>query len=129
VAAIEWQARQLQARTGVVCHFDSQVKDVQLTRAQSTAAFRIFQEALTNVARHAHATRVNLAMKEEAGQFILTISDNGRGITAREQTGSETLGLLGMRERAHLIGGEVSIASAEDRGTLVTVRVPIAAAT
>jgi signal transduction histidine kinase len=126
VATIEWEAQKFEARTGIACHFHSSVKDVHLTREQSTAALRIFQEALTNILRHAEATKVEIAIKEEGGEFVLSISDNGRGITLGQTSGTETLGLLGMRERAHLIGGEVSITSAEGRGTVVAVRVPIA---
>jgi signal transduction histidine kinase len=126
VAAIEWAAKQFEGRTGIICRFESSLEDVHLSREQSTAIFRIFQEALTNILRHAEATRVGITMKEEAGEFVLTISDNGKGITAQQQSGAETLGMLGMRERAHLIGGEVSITTAEGRGTVVTVRVPIA---
>ena len=89
--------------------------------------FRIFQEALTNILRHARATRVEIAVREEDGRFILTISDNGRGITEDEKAGRLSLGILGMRERAHLIGGEFEITGLEGKGTLVTVRVPLSA--
>jgi len=125
--AIEWQAQQFQARTGIVCHFDCSLENVELNEQQSTAVFRILQEALTNVLRHAEATGVDIAIKEEESEFVLTISDNGRGITPGETSGTETLGLLGMRERAHLIGGEVSIAGTEGKGTVVIVRVPVSA--
>jgi PAS domain S-box-containing protein len=124
IAAIEWEAEQFEARTGIVCYVDSSVKNVHLTRQQSTAIFRIFQEALTNVLRHAEATRVDIAMTEAEGEFVLTISDDGRGITEEEKSGAKSLGLLGMRERANLIGGEVNITSLENQGTAVTVRVP-----
>jgi signal transduction histidine kinase len=96
-----------------------------LSREQSTAVFRIFQETLTNILRHAQATKVNVQMKEEDGEFILTISDNGRGITDDEKSGQRTLGLLGMRERAHLIGGRIDITGSDRKGTVVTVRIPI----
>jgi PAS domain S-box-containing protein len=126
VAAIDWAMRQFEARTGIVCRFYSAVEDVNLSREQSTAVFRIFQEALTNILRHAEATKVEIVIREEGDEFVLTISDNGKGITAQQQSGTETLGLLGMHERAHLIKGEVSIKSGEGGGTVVTVRVPIA---
>ena len=126
VAAIEWAAKQFEERTGIVCRFESSVENPHLSREQSTAVFRISQEALTNILRHAEATRVEITMNEEGGQFVLTISDNGRGITAQQQSGTETLGIIGMRERAHLMRGEVSITRAEGGGTVVTVRVPIA---
>lgn len=124
--AIKWQARKFQDRTGIIVECDYTLENVELGQERSTAVFRIFQEALTNILRHAEATRVQIQMKEADGQFILTISDNGRGITDDEKMGRLSLGLLGMRERAHLIGGEVSITSAEGRGTVVTVRAPVA---
>src|SRR6266446_1230690 len=126
VAAIEWAAEQFEERTGIICRFESSVENLHLSREQSTAVFRISQEALTNILRHAEATRVEITMNEEGGQFVLTISDNGRGITAQQQSGAETLGIIGMRERAHLMRGEVSITRAEGGGTVVTVRVSIA---
>ena len=123
-AAIEWQVREFQTRTGIICHCEFAIENVELTQEESTAVFRIFQEALTNILRHAQATGVEIAIKEEADEFVLTISDNGRGITEDEKSRSQSLGLLGMRERAHLIGGEIDITGVEGQGTLVTVRVP-----
>jgi len=124
VEAIEWQAQQFQARTGIICHCDYSLEDVDLNQEQSTAIFRIFQEALTNVLRHAQATRVEIVMKEEPGEFVLTVSDNGRGITEDDKSRLQSLGLLGMRERADLIGAEIDVAGVEAQGTVVTVRVP-----
>ena len=123
-AAIEWQAQQFQARTGIVCTFESSAEMVNLTRDQSTAVFRILQEALTNVLRHAHATRVNITMAERQEEFVLTIHDNGRGIIAQEQHGPRSIGILGMQERAHLAGGTLEIRGAENGGTVVTVQIP-----
>jgi signal transduction histidine kinase len=125
-AAIEWQALQFQARTGMVCDCKCSLETIELSAEQSTAVFRIFQEAMTNVLRHAQATRVDIKMYKENGYFVLSVSDNGKGMKDGEILGTESLGLLGMRERAHLIGGEVSIKSAEGQGTVVTLRVPIA---
>jgi signal transduction histidine kinase len=125
IAAIEWEAHRFQTRTGIVCHVDSLVENAHLTREQSTALFRIFQEALTNILRHARATRVDIATMEEEGEFALTIRDDGRGITDEETSGEKSLGLLGMRERAYLIGGEVNITGTAGQGTVVTVRVPV----
>ncbi|HEY2973459.1 MAG TPA: PAS domain-containing protein [Pyrinomonadaceae bacterium] len=122
--AIEWQARQFQTRTGIICHCDCAVENLHLNQEQSTAVFRIFQEALTNILRHAQATRVEVAIREEAGEFVLTVSDNGRGITKDDRARLQSLGLLGMRERAHLVGGEIELTGVEGRGTVVTVRVP-----
>jgi PAS domain S-box-containing protein len=125
VAAIGWQARQFQARSGIDCGLECLV-DIDLNREQSTTIFRIFQEALTNILRHAQATSVNVLMKAQAGQFVLTVSDNGRGITEYEKSRSQSLGLLGMRERAHLIGADISFTGVQGCGTQVMLRVPIA---
>ena len=125
--AIEWEAQQFQIRTGIVCDCDCSLENLDLDPEQSTAVFRIFQEALTNILRHARATRVEVAAREQDGEFILTLSDNGRGITEDEKADRLSLGILGMRERAHLIGGEFEITGLETKGTLVTVRVPLSA--
>jgi len=127
--AIEWQAQEFQARTGISVHCDSiGTGPADLNPEHATAVFRIFQEALTNTLRHAQATRVDVTMEEEAGAYVLKIRDNGRGITEQEKARPSSLGLLGMRERAGLIGGEVDVAGVSLQGTTVTVRLPIAAA-
>ena len=125
IEAIKWQARQFQDRTGIAVYWDSPIDDVDLNQEQSTEAFRIFQEAMTNILRHAQATRVDVTMVEEAGSFVLTIRDNGKGITEDEKSGQLSIGILGMRERAHLIGGEIDITGVEGEGTAVIVQLPI----
>jgi len=127
--AIEWQAQQFQARTGIVCRCECQVENLELDQQKSTAVFRIFQESLTNILRHAQATSVEIRMEEGAGELVLTVRDDGRGITEEEKTGRQALGLLGMRERAHLVGAEVDISGSEGSGTVVTVRVPLSGPT
>jgi PAS domain S-box-containing protein len=124
-AAIEWQARQFEGRAGITCECDSFVEDIELSREKATAIFRIFQEALTNILRHAQATRVNITMEEERGEFVLQVRDNGRGIAENEKTGARTLGLIGMRERVHLVGGRIEVTGVAGKGTVLTVRVPI----
>jgi signal transduction histidine kinase len=124
VAAIEWQARQFHDRTGIIVHCDCVVDHVEVNQQQSTVLFRIFQEALTNVLRHARATQVDVTLAEESGALVLTIKDDGRGITENEKSGPSAIGLLGMRERAHLIGGEIDITGVAGDGTTVTVRLP-----
>jgi PAS domain S-box-containing protein len=126
VPAIEWQAQQFQTRTGIICNCDCSLNITELSEEQSTAVFRIYQEALTNVLRHARATRVDIRIEKVDGYFALSIRDNGKGISHSERSAQKSLGILGMRERAHLIGGEVSITGAEGQGAVVTVRVPIA---
>jgi PAS domain S-box-containing protein len=127
--AIEWQTQQFQARTGIQCLCECALQSIPLGDQQSTAVFRIVQEALTNILRHAQATCVGVAMKEEDGMFVLKVTDNGRGITPAEKLSRESLGLLGMQERAHLIGGRMDIVGLKGSGTTLHVRVPLARAT
>jgi PAS domain S-box-containing protein len=127
VAAIEWQAQQFESRTGIICQCDCFVDNVDLTQDQATALFRIVQEAMTNILRHAQATRVNIALEKEDGEFVLQVGDNGRGITEEERTGLRSLGLIGIRERAHRIGGRIEIVGVAGKGTILTVRVPLRA--
>jgi PAS domain S-box-containing protein len=122
--AIEWQTQQFQARAGIQCVYDCSLQSIPLSDQQSTAVFRILQEALTNILRHAQATRVVVAMKEEDGMFILTVTDNGRGITPAEKLSRNSLGLLGIEERARLIGGSVDIVGLKGTGTTLNVRLP-----
>src|SRR5688572_15729427 len=123
-AAVEWQAQQFQARTGITCVYDCYVSHIELDMERSTAVFRIFQEALTNVLRHAHATRIEVSIEEDDGDLMLRIQDNGRGIRESERNSAGSLGLLGMRERAELVGGSVDIAGIQGTGTTVVLRVP-----
>ncbi|MGH8746821.1 MAG: ATP-binding response regulator, partial [Burkholderiales bacterium] len=109
-AAIEWQASEFQRRTGVRCVTRVSGATPELDGERSIAAFRIFQELLTNVARHAGATRVDVALGEEDGDLVLTIEDDGRGIDQAAVSSRGSLGLLGMRERALQFGGTVEIA-------------------
>jgi PAS domain S-box-containing protein len=125
VGAIGWQAQQFEAQTGIVCQCDFSIEDIDLDQHQSTAIFRVFQEALTNVLRHAQATRVEVTLEKENDGLVLIIKDNGRGITTDEESGRLSLGLLGMRERVKLIGGMIHITGVEGKGTSITVRVPI----
>jgi signal transduction histidine kinase len=124
--ALEWQGRQFQNRTGIVVRYDATSAEVRLNQEQSTAAFGIFQEALTNILRHAHATRVDVTIADNDGAFVLTIRDNGRGIKEKEKSAQSSIGLLGMHERAHLLGGNIDITGVEGKGTTVTLRLPIA---
>jgi PAS domain S-box-containing protein len=124
-AAIEWQARDFQARSGVACVVRVPEEDLQLSREQATAVFRIFQECLTNVARHAQARKVWAHLGEEAGALVLEVEDDGVGISAAQLAERRSLGLLGMRERAEAFGGEVELAGAPGQGTTVVVRMPL----
>jgi signal transduction histidine kinase len=121
-AAIEWQARDFEARTNIPCYVSVPEEDVPLGREHSTAIFRILQESLTNVVRHAGASRVELQFNCMPGQASLVVRDNGKGIAATEITNPHSLGLVGMRERATLLGGVCSITGQPGNGTAVEVR-------
>jgi signal transduction histidine kinase len=101
------------------------VKNEPADRTWQLAMFRILQEALTNVARHAHAGAVRISFRQRGRLLTLTVRDNGRGITRAEMSSVESIGLLGMTERARLLGGNLSLAGAPGRGTTVIVKVPV----
>jgi PAS domain S-box-containing protein len=124
VAAIKWQAEEFETRTGIQCRLTLPPHDITLDRRGSTSIFRVFQETLTNVARHANATEVNITLRTAAGNLILEITDNGKGITESEIYDFRSLGLLGMRERVLLLGGEFNIRGVKGKGTTLTVRAP-----
>ena len=94
----------------------------------STAVFRIFQETLTNIIHHSAATQVTVVLTVEADELLLAITDNGRGITEAEIASAKSIGLIGMRERASLLAGEVAFTGTPGQGTTVTVRLPLSAA-
>jgi len=123
--AIEWQAEEFQNRTGIKCEITLAPKDIILDQDRSTAIFRIFQETLTNVARHANATRVKVSLKEDKGKLVLKVRDNGIGITQEQISAPKSFGLIGMQERAHFWGGKVKISGIRNKGTTVTVSIPL----
>lgn len=125
ISAIEWHAQQFETNTRIVCRCESLIDQVDLSREQSTAVFRIFQEAMTNILRHAEATKISIVIEGDEHEFVLEIGDNGRGITETERLGLQSLGLLGMRERAHSIDGKIEFIAAPGKGTRVIVRVPV----
>jgi PAS domain S-box-containing protein len=125
IAAIEWQAQEFQERTGIECDLRLPADDLVLDEERATAIFRIFQETLTNVARHAQATRVKIKLIEKVGKLVLRVSDNGRGIPPEQITDPMSLGLIGIRERVYPWGGAVKIKGMRDRGTTVSVTLPL----
>ena len=126
LAATEWQVQEFQERTGTWCRITSNLADKELDREVSTAVFRILQETLTNVARHADATRVKIALNmKKNNSLILVVEDNGKGITEREIASRKSLGLMGMRERALILGGGVTIVGLPGKGTTVTLHIPL----
>ena len=123
--AVEWQVQEFQARSGIQCKLRLLTREVVASNA-STAMFRIFQEILTNVARHAKATRAEVVLQKQRDRLVLLIRDNGRGFDQADPSLSKSLGLLGMRERAAILGGRVNISSAPGKGTTVTAWIPLA---
>jgi signal transduction histidine kinase len=123
-AAVEWQTHEFQARTGIQCKLRLLAQEVVAPDA-STALFRILQETLTNVARHAGAMRAEVVLQKQRDRLVLRIRDNGRGFDQAGTSLSGSLGLLGMRERAAMLGGGVSISSAPGKGTTVTAWIPL----
>jgi signal transduction histidine kinase len=124
IPAIEWLAQEFEKRTGTPCEFVTSNDDLSLDQEKTTALFRICQEALTNVTRYAEATEVNIVLEMEEGDVVLQIRDNGRGITEREKRATNSFGLLGMHERARLLGGRFQIGGEPGKGTTLTVRIP-----
>jgi signal transduction histidine kinase len=126
VAALEWQANEFQSRTGIPCQVVSAVDDdAHLQQQFATVFFRIYQETLTNIIRHANATLVEVRLAEENGALVLIVRDNGRGISEEEIANTRSIGLIGMRERAMLIRGEVTLTGEPGKGTTMTLRVPL----
>jgi signal transduction histidine kinase len=127
--ALEWQANEFQTRTGIKCDVHASLRDLNLDQDLNTAFFRIFQETLTNIIRHAGATQVTVHLKERDERIILEVKDNGRGISRDEISNTQSMGLLNMRERAGLLGGDFKISPGSGgKGTKVTVSIPIAQA-
>ena len=124
-AAVEWLARDFQERTGIGCQVVIRPHRIGAGKDQSTALFRILQEILTNVARHAQATSVRIALEESDEELSLQVTDNGRGIGDDERSGRRGFGLLGMRLRARQQGGAFDIQGSGGSGTTVTVRIPL----
>jgi PAS domain S-box-containing protein len=126
-AATEWAVRQFQDRSGIDCRFESNLNGDSFDLERATAIFRILQEALTNVARHARARHVEVRLRAEGGWLHLEVVDDGAGIDPARIPDSRSLGLLGMRERARAFGGNCVIAPRPDGGTLVIASIPLAA--
>jgi PAS domain S-box-containing protein len=125
-AAIEWQASEFASRNGVECQVTVPPVDLHLDGDRATATFRIFQECLTNVIRHAQAKSVRITLLQEEENILLIVADDGIGFRESDLSNSlGSLGLLGMKERAQFCGGDVQISSSPGNGTTVTVRVPV----
>ncbi|MCI0692964.1 PAS domain-containing protein [candidate division KSB1 bacterium] len=122
--ALEWQIQEFRRHAGLEYEFISEVDEIELAAEPAVAVFRIFQESLTNIARHAHASKVVVEIKAHDDNICLEIRDNGAGISAAALEKHDAFGLLGMKERALVFGGEVEIAGTPGQGTTVKVRIP-----
>jgi PAS domain S-box-containing protein len=126
-AACEWQVQNFTARTGIPCELTLGVGELDLPDPYATTVFRVLQESLTNVAKHAQAERVDVNLEREGGEVVLTVQDDGAGFDPAQERGVNSFGLIGLRERTYLVGGELSIDSAAGGGTRVELRVPVKA--
>lgn len=126
-AAIEWQMRQFERRTGVPCELHMNDDGIEVPEAQATAVFRILQESLNNIGRHARATRVRIALEIERQQLHFSISDNGIGMYPGDRRKVRRFGLIGIQERITMLGGELEIDSTPGRGTVLQITIPMEA--
>ncbi len=125
LAAMEWQAEEFQKRTGIACELSVGDQEIDLDPERSTAIFRIFQETLTNITRHADATSVRVNLAKKGPKLELTIKDNGKGISQQKISDPKSLGLIGIKERVHFLGGDIDIKGIRNKGTTVTVSIPL----
>jgi PAS domain S-box-containing protein len=125
VAAIDWQGQEFEKRTGIQIRFRSHLVTFDPDKNLSTHLFRVYQEALTNVARHSSATKVDTVLEEKEGHLHLTVKDNGQGFDKKEAEAKNSLGLLGMRERALMFNGELNVESEKLHGTRISLKIPL----
>lgn len=127
VAALAWQVREFEKQVGYPCSMRANADEIELGLDASTALFRVFQEALTNIARHAHASRVTVRLQRQRQQLVLRVSDNGAGIGDGDRAKPASFGLRGMHERVAALGGTLALARAPTGGTVVTIKIPLPA--
>ncbi len=125
VPALEWQARDFARRTGIVASFQSDVLNLSLNSERTSAVFRIAQESLTNIARHSQATQVKVRLQTTGDFLVLHVEDNGVGLPETADTKPAAFGLIGMRERATLLGGSITITGRKGKGTKVVLKLPL----
>lgn len=124
VPAIEWQINEFEENSGLKCSFSTNYEDEEIDKEISLVIFRVFQEALTNILRHAKAAKVDVELLNAQKKIMLTVADNGIGIKPKSTEEPKSFGLLGMQERAFLVGGKVDIESEEGRGTKIILEIP-----
>lgn len=124
-AALEWQANEFTKRTGISCNLKVDLTEPQFSKSLSIHIFRIYQEALTNVGKHAQAKEVNTELKFINGNMIMSIQDNGNGINEEKMKNERSFGLLGMKERAAMMDGLIGIQSSPGEGTTIELTIPV----
>ncbi|HLP19677.1 MAG TPA: sensor histidine kinase, partial [Chitinophagales bacterium] len=125
LSALEWQSNEFEKRTGITSDFNALDITASFSRDVATGVFRIYQESLTNVARHANAQKVSTLIEQRDNELILTITDDGVGFDISRVGDKKTLGLLGMRERALMFNGKLTIESQKQKGTIIILKVPL----
>jgi signal transduction histidine kinase len=125
VKTLKSEAREFEGHTGIQCRFKTNTAKAKFDRSAAVAIFRIVQAALTNVARHAHASRALITLMKKKNGLILTIMDNGKGITRKPIHSHDSLGITGMRERALAFGGTFTLGGSRSKGTVLTVQIPL----
>ena len=128
IAALEWHAKEFEKRHKVRCVFNSNIGKIELGKEKSTAVFRIFQETLTNVARHSGASRITAKIQLLEDKLLLEVEDNGKGISNEQLFNISSIGITGMKERAKFLGGKVFIDGKEGKGTKVFLEMPLSPA-
>jgi PAS domain S-box-containing protein len=127
VPAMEWHLKDYQKRSGITCTLKTGKRSLMMEKNRAAAVFRIFQEALTNVARHANATSVTISLRAGGGRLRMRVADNGMGIDESRVVAASSYGIMGMRERAQSLGGQVSIRGITGKGTTLELEIPLPA--
>jgi PAS domain S-box-containing protein len=125
IPAAEWLVNNFKQRTGIECKFTADPPDLELRDPHATAIFRILQESLANVAKHAHASRVDITLYGADGEIALRVRDDGCGFAAGDPRKPNSFGLVGLRERAYLLDGEITVETAPGKGATIEVRIPL----
>ncbi len=125
LAAVQWQAKEFDQRTGIVCQVDCDQEEIPLDADLAVAIFRVFQETLTNIAKHAQATRIQVKLAEEDDWIDLEVTDNGCGITVTDMEKHDSFGIRGMHERCQQLSGNFYVSGQQGVGTTVSIRIPV----
>jgi signal transduction histidine kinase len=125
IAALEWQGQEFEKRTGVKSYLNHDILDFNPEKELSTTIFRVYQEALTNITRHAHATQVETTIEIKDNYITLIVKDNGCGIDLNNVNYKNSLGLIGMKERALLFKGDLTIECGKSKGTIIILKIPL----